>query len=168
MRKEQTLARRVALFGMLTALGFIFGFVESMVPLSLGIPGVKLGVANIVTVVALYLMGPKEALGVSLVRVVLTGFTFGNISMMMYSLAGALLSFTVMYLMKRSARFGTMGVSIAGGVAHNMGQLIVAALILESTNTFYYFPVLLAAGTVTGALIGIVARLVLDRLERAR
>ncbi len=166
--RERGSAKKVALFGMLVALGFVFGFVEFMLPINLGIPGVKLGLANLVTVVALYTMGPAEAIAVSVVRVMLSGFTFGSISMMLYSLAGALLSFGVMALLKKTGKFGIIGVSTAGGVAHNVGQLLVAAAVLETANTFYYFPVLLAAGVVTGALIGFVSKLILERLKHVK
>lgn len=166
--RERGSAKKVALFGMLVALGFVFGFVEFMLPINLGIPGVKLGLANLVTVVALYTMGPAEAIAVSVVRVMLSGFTFGSISMMLYSLAGALLSFGVMALLKKTGKFGIIGVSTAGGVAHNVGQLVVAAAVLETANTFYYFPVLLAAGVVTGALIGFVSKLILERLKHVK
>ena len=166
--RERGSDKKVALFGMLVALGFVFGFLEFMLPINLGIPGVKLGLANLVTVVALYTMGPAEAIAVSVVRVMLSGFTFGSISMMLYSLAGALLSFGVMALLKKTGKFGIIGVSTAGGVAHNVGQLLVAAAVLETANTFYYFPVLLAAGVVTGALIGFVSKLILERIKHVK
>jgi len=167
VRREST-AKKIALFGMLVALGFVFSFVEFMLPINLGIPGVKLGLANLVTVVALYTMGPTETLIISVVRVMLAGFTFGSISMMLYSMAGALLSFAVMALLKKSGRFGVVGISTAGGVAHNAGQLIVAAAVLETANTFYYFPILLVAGVLTGAVIGFVSKLILERLKHIK
>lgn len=165
LNKEKEKARVVALCGMLTALAFLFGYVESLIPISLGVPGVKLGLANLVTMVSLYLLGPGTAAVISLVRVVLTGFTFGNLSMMMYSLAGAGLSLLLMWFCKKRDWFGTIGVSVVGGVGHNIGQLAVAAAVVETAAVFYYLPVLLLAGSAAGALIGILGGMMIRRLS---
>ena len=116
---------RVAYFGVFTALALIFSYVETLIPVNLGIPGVKLGLANLIIVVALYKMRLSEAYLLSVVRVLLAGFIFGNYFSIIYSLAGGLLSLTVMALLKKWGGFSLQGISIAGGVFHNIGQLIV-------------------------------------------
>lgn len=155
---------RVAYFGVFTALALIFSYVETLIPFNLGIPGVKLGLANLIIVVALYKMRLSEAYLLSVVRVLLAGFIFGNYFSIIYSLAGGLLSLTVMALLKKWGGFSLQGISIAGGVFHNIGQLIVAAVVVETFSVTYYFPVLLVAGLLTGLVIGIVAEMMLKRL----
>lgn len=159
---------RVAYFGVFSALALIFSYVESLIPISLGIPGVKLGLANLIIVIGLYKMNLKEVYLLSLVRVLLSGFIFGNYFSILYSLAGALLSVTVMALLKKNGGFSVMGVSIAGGVFHNIGQLFVAMIVVETFGVVYYVPVLLIAGLITGMLIGITANEMLKRLVNLR
>ena len=142
--------------GLLTALGLIIGYIEFLIPIPLGIPGVKPGFANIVIVWALYSLGPWEALMINGMRIFLSGFLFGNFSMILYSLAGSAVSFLCMCLAKKSGLFSMTGVSMIGGVMHNMGQLLVAMAVLETVSLVYYGPVLLTAGVITGLLIGIV------------
>ncbi|MDD6208019.1 MAG: Gx transporter family protein [Clostridiales bacterium] len=160
-------AYRVAYFGMLTAAAFLLGYVESLIPFSLGIYGVKLGLANLAVLIALYRMGGREAVMVSLLRVLLTGFTFGNLSMMLYSFAGGMLSCIVMILAQRYTRLSITGVSILGGIFHNIGQLFVAVFVLQSVSLLFYGIVLLAAGTFTGLVIGLVADQVLRHLPES-
>lgn len=155
---------RVAYFGVFTALALIFSYVETLIPVNLGIPGVKLGLANLIIVVALYKMRLSEAYLLSVVRILLAGFILGNYFSIIYSLAGGLLSLTVMALLKKWGGFSLQGISIAGGVFHNIGQLIVAAVVVETFSVTYYFPVLLVAGLLTGLVIGIVAEMMLKRL----
>lgn len=155
---------RVAYFGVFTALALIFSYVETLIPVNFGIPGVKLGLANLIIVVALYKMRLSEAYLLSVVRVLLAGFIFGNYFSIIYSLAGGLLSLTVMALLKKWGGFSLQGISIAGGVFHNIGQLIVAAVVVETFSVTYYFPVLLVAGLLTGLVIGIVAEMMFKRL----
>lgn len=157
---------KVAYFGVFTALGLIFSYVESLIPIQLGIPGVKLGLANLVIVIAIYKMSLKESLLLSVTRIVLSGFMFANLFSILYSLAGGLLSLVVMWNLKKRDGFSVIGVSIAGGVSHNAGQLLIAMLVVESFSVSYYFPVLLVAGVVTGLLIGLVAVEMLKRLAK--
>ena len=151
---------RVAYFGVFTALALIFSYVETLIPINFGIPGVKLGLANLVIVIALYKMKLTEVYLLSVVRVLLSGFIFGNYFSIIYSLAGGLLSLTVMALLKKSKGF-----SVAGGVFHNVGQLIVAMLVVETFSVGYYFSVLLVAGLITGLVIGIVSAEMLKRIK---
>lgn len=162
MRNHKT--EKIAKLGLLTALALIASYIECLIPLPIGIPGVKLGLANMVTVWALYTLKPEEALAVNIMRIFLAGFLFGNLSMILYSLAGAALSFACMYLAKKSNLFSVVGVSIIGGITHNLGQLIVAVLVLETVSLIYYGPILLLSGLVTGFLIGIITEEVRKRL----
>ncbi|MBQ2258513.1 MAG: Gx transporter family protein [Lachnospiraceae bacterium] len=152
------MAKRVAYCAMLSALAMIFGYVEALIPVNFGIPGVKLGLANLVIVVALYLLPTHQVLFIQIARIILVSFLFGNLSMMIYSLAGGLLSFLVMSLLKKAGGFSVIGVSIAGGVTHNIGQLIVAILVVQNMKIAYYASVLMIAGLITGGLIGMLAQ----------
>ena len=158
-------AGRAALGGMLLALALIFGYVETLLPLSFGIPGVKLGLANLVILSCLYVLSVPEVLLLLVVRILLSGFFFGNGMMILYSLAGGLLSFCVMLIGKKTNRFSMAGVSILGGVFHNLGQLLLAVVLVWNEKLFFYFPVLLLSGALTGALIGLLSQEILNRLR---
>lgn len=160
------MAKRVAYSAIMTSLAMIFSYIEVLIPFHFGIPGIKLGLANLVVVIALYILKPTQALLISVARIVLVSFLFGSMSSMLYSLAGGILSFLVMLLLKKCGGFSMMGISIAGGVSHNIGQLLVAAMVVESMNIFYYMPVLLVAGLITGMLIGIVAKSVCRHIKK--
>lgn len=157
---------RVAYFGVFTALALIFSYVETLIPINFGIPGIKLGLANLIIIIALYKMSVKEAYALSVVRIVLAGFMFGNLFSIIYSLAGGILSLSVMALLKKTDKFSLFGISMAGGVFHNVGQLIVAILVMENLNIAYYMPVLLISGLITGFVIGLVASEMLKRLTK--
>ncbi len=156
--------KKLTTFGLLTALAFVLGYLESLIPFSFGIPGIKLGLANTAVLCALYLLGIKEAFCLSIVRILLSGFTFGNLYSMLYSLAGGVLSMGVMALLYRTKKFTAMGVSAAGGVFHNMGQLLVASVVLGS-NIVYYYPFLVLSGMITGLAVGLTGGLVVKRLR---
>ena len=158
-------AHMAALYGMLIALAFVLSFVESLIPISLGIPGVKLGLANLVTVVGLYTVETTGTVVVSLLRIVLTGFTFGNLFAMLYSLAGWGLSIVIMILCKKKKWFGTSGISILGGIGHNIGQITVAAFVVKQAGVFFYLPMLLIAGTAAGLVIGILGSMIISRIK---
>ena len=162
---KKNAAKKTALFGMMVALAFTFSYLESLLPFNFGIPGVKLGLANLVVVVALYVMNEKTALPIAVIRILLAGLTFGNAYSLAYSLAGGLLSFAVMALAKRT-KLSVMGVSMLGGVSHNIGQIAVAAVLMGTYRIAYYLPVLLIAGLLTGLLLGIVSKLIIDRLTK--
>ena len=156
---------KAAYFGVFTALALIFSYVETLIPIHIGIPGVKLGLANLIVVITLYRIGVRESYVLSVLRVILAGFLFGNLFAILYSLAGGLFSLTVMAFLKKTEKFSVLGVSMAGGVFHNIGQLMMAAIVLESLSITYYLPVLLISGIVTGLLIGIVANEMLKRVR---
>ena len=164
MNTSKNTSHNVALAAMLAALALIFSYVEAILPLSVGIPGVKLGIANLVVIIALYTLGFRYAMTVNIIRILVAGLLFNGAFGAMYSLAGGILSLTVMFLLKKTGLFSTVGISMAGGVVHNLGQLIVAALIVSTMKLFYYFPVLLFSGMISGVLIGILAHLILKKL----
>ena len=163
---RKTTSNRVALYGLLIALAFVLSYVETLFPVYLGAPGVKLGLANLVTVIALYGLGVKEAFAINVVRVLLSGFTFGNMSSILFGMAGAVLSLFLMAVCKKLRLFDMTGISIIGGVAHNIGQFLVAAFVTKTFGVFSYLPVLLIAGTVAGALIGLLGGIILKRISR--
>lgn len=149
--------KKTAYMGVFLAFALILSYIESLIPFYFGIPGMKLGLANLIVVVMLYLAGTKEAFFLSVLRILLSGFLFGNMFGILYSLAGGLLSFFVMWLVKKTGHFHTITVSVCGGIFHNVGQLLVAALVVENYNVLYYMPVLLVAGILTGFVIGVLA-----------
>lgn len=163
---EEIMAKRVAYMGMLTALAFVFSYIEFLLPINLGVPGIKLGLANLVVIIALYMMDARRAFTLSLVRILLTGLTFGNPASMIYSLAGGMLSLAIMILARKCKIFSVTGVSILGGVFHNVGQILVAAVVVETASLLYYLPVLVLSGTVAGVAIGILASVIIRRLSR--
>ena len=159
------MAKRITTVGLMVALAMILSYLEVLIPFNFGIPGVKLGLANLVVVTALYLFGIRQAFAISVVRIVLIAFTFGSLAAMLYSLAGGLLSFLVMLLISRIKGFSIIGTSVAGGVSHNIGQLGVAMLVVNNLNLALYVPVLLLAGVLTGLLIGVAAARVVPSVK---
>ncbi len=156
---------KIAYIGVLVALAFVFSYIEFLIPINLGIPGVKLGLPNLVIMVALYTMGPVLAFTLSIIRIVLVAFTFGNLSAMLYSLAGGVLSFMVMLIAKKLNLFSVTGVSVLGGVFHNVGQILVAMLIVETASLIYYLPLLILSGLIAGVLVGILGSIITKRLQ---
>ena len=155
--------KKVAYLGLFLGLALVCSYLESLVPIGFGIPGIKLGLTNVVVILLMYCIGAKEALVISLLRIFLIGFLF-NPASILFSLAGGLLSFILMYLMKRTNLFKCLSVSLVGGISHNIGQIIVASVIVENYNILFYIPVLLVAGIITGFLIGIVSQEIIIRL----
>ena len=155
--------KKLTLLAMLTAAAMILSYVESLLP-SIGVPGVKMGLANIAVIFALYRLGWREALGVSLVRVGMVTMLFGSLSALLYSLAGAALSLVVMALLKKWDRFSHVGVSVAGGVAHNAGQILMAIWLLGNARLVYYYPILVISGVAGGILTGLTAAMLIRRI----
>ncbi|MDR1816347.1 MAG: Gx transporter family protein [Clostridiales Family XIII bacterium] len=159
-------AHRLAFYALMLALAMIFSYLETLIPVPFFVPGMKLGLANVVTMVVLYKIGAREAAVISLARICLSALLFSGAFGLIYSLAGGALSLAVMILLKRSGRFGMTGVSVAGGVCHNFAQIGVAALLLETGALLSYLPVLVVSGAVTGWLIGMLGGLLLSKLAR--
>lgn len=164
--RRRSSAQVVAYVGLMASLALIFSYVEAIIPYNPGIPGIKLGIANIVTVFALYRFGWKDAAAVSVIRIVVAGLLFNGVFGMLYALAGSLVSFVGMVLLKKTGLFSVAGVSMAGGVLHNLGQLLVAAALIEDLRMFFYFPVLLFSGIVSGIAIGIAATMILNVIKK--
>lgn len=157
--------KRLAFLAILLALALILGYVEVLIPFSFGIPGIKLGLPNALVLLALYLLGGRDAFCLSITRIALSALLFGSVFSFLYSLAGGMFSLLVMLLLKKTGRFHVITVSICGGITHNLGQLLVAAIVVSNLKIFYYLPVLLLAGFLTGALIGIISRELLLRMS---
>lgn len=155
---------KVAFAGLFAALALIFSYIEILIPFNPSIPGIKLGIANLVILIVLYYMDGKYAFVINLVRVVVAGLLFTGVFGMFYSLAGAVLSLCVMILLKKTNLFSIIGVSMAGGVAHNFGQLVIAAVLIGSEKVMAYFPVLIFSGLISGIIIGFLAHILLKRL----
>ena len=158
---------KVARYGLLTALALVLSYLESLLP-PLGVPGVKLGLPNLAVVFALYRLGFKDACVISMVRVVLVALMFGNGAALAYSAAGAALSLAVMGLLKKAGKFSSVGVSVAGGVAHNAGQILVAMAMLETSRLAWYLPVLWISGVIAGVAIGAVSGELVRRVPDKR
>lgn len=180
------MTKKLAQLGLFLALALILAYVESLIPFSFGVPGIKLGLPNLIVVLLLSgesggrnnenqnntasigtsWNGTKEALLVNGLRIILSGFLFSNMYAILYALAGALLSFIAMLIGRRMRCFSVVGISVLGGVFHNIGQIIVAMLVVETVYVGYYVPFLIVAGTVTGAVLGIVAMELMPYLVR--
>lgn len=159
---------KVAVFGVFTSLALILSYVELLIPINFGIPGMKLGLANLLVVILLYKGCPRDALLLSVIRILLSGLIFGNMFSIFYSLGGGLLSLAVMVFLKKTGQFTVAGISIGGGASHNVGQLLVAMFVVQTYQVGYYLPVLFIAGVITGAVIGILSAEVLKRTQSIR
>ena len=158
--------KKIALCGVLTALAMIFSYIESVIPIPIPVPGIKLGVANIAVITILYVLGVKEAIVINLLRIALTALHFGNVNSFLFSISGAVLSLTIMIIMKRLDFFSCIGVSVCGGVMHNVGQIIAAVFIMGSEAIVLYLPVLIVSGVFTGVVIGVVSGIVAKHVKK--
>lgn len=158
--------KETAQYGCLLAFAMMVSYVEVLLPIHLGIPGAKPGLANSVIVLGLYIFGPVPALIINVSRVVLSALLFTNLYSLWYSLAGALVSFAAMVICSKIKGLSIFGVSIAGGVFHNMGQLLIAICVTKVPVLVYYVPVLILIGAFTGLLNGFLAKLVCKHVKR--
>jgi heptaprenyl diphosphate synthase len=158
--------KHIAYLGLLLTLALILSYVESLIPVFVSIPGVKLGLANLVVLICLYAYPSKYAFVISIMRVMLAGLLFGSMFSILYSLAGAFFSLMIMLLAKKVFKLGILGVSVLGGVFHNIGQLIVAILVVSNYRISYLLPYLLLSGVLTGAIIGFVANSIVPYLKK--
>ena len=157
--------KKIATSALMIALAMILSFVESQIPSFFPIPGIKLGLANIAVIFALYRLSIKDAIVVSLIRVVVVSTLFGTSLTLAYSLSGAVLSLLIMVLLKKSDRFSIVGVSVAGGISHNIGQIIMAIILMHNSVISYYLPFLIISGIVTGVFIGLVSAKIVERVK---
>jgi heptaprenyl diphosphate synthase len=166
MRRSTLDTKRMVTLSALIAVAMILSYVESMIPAFVAVPGVKMGLSNIATVFALYFLGWPYAICVSLVRVCLSALLFGNVVGLIYSLSGAALALFVMILLKNFDLFSNVGVSVAGGICHNAGQIIAACIVMKTSAISVYFIPLVISGTVSGVLIGVVSGMLVERLKK--
>lgn len=157
--------RRLTALAVTVSIAMVLSFIESRIPAFVPIPGVKIGLANIAVIFALYRFGTKEAICISLVRVFLVSLLFGSFVSLLYSVSGALLSFGAMLLTKRMPRISHVGVSVIGGVCHNIGQIIVACFIMQTNVIVYYLPFLLLSGTIAGIAVGVLSALLISKVS---
>ena len=161
--------KKITVLALFSAVAIIFSYIEAILPpIWSAIPGIKVGLSNIVTVALLYKFSLKEAAIVAFIRIIIIALLFGNVMTLIYSIAGFVLSVTIMAILKRTSLFSTVGVSIAGGVFHNLGQIIVAMILLQTKEIGYYMIVLSITGTVAGILIGIAGNLMLKYSNKLR
>lgn len=159
--------KKVALLGILTSVALILSYIEAILPpVWSAVPGIKMGFPNIVIIFILYRFGVKEAAIVSFIRIFIVALLFGNVMTLAYSCAGAFLSIALMAICKRINIFSVVGTSIVGGVAHNLGQILVAIFLFDTVQIGYYMAVLAITGTVAGVFIGLAGALLLKRLEK--
>ena len=167
MRDNRKRIKRITLLALFTSVALLLSYVEMLIgPLFTGVPGIKMGLPNIAIILVLYRTGTKEAIAVSFIRIVISSILFGNITMFWYSVAGAALSLAVMILLKRIDSFSSLGVSVAGALAHNIGQILVAMLLMQTTQIGYYMIVLSITGTVSGIFVGLLGGFVIKRISK--
>lgn len=164
--KRSEAIKKLTLSALLVSLAVVFGYVEHLIPFDFGIPGIKLGLANVAVIIVLYIISTERAFTVSVLRVIICFLLFGSIYSLAYSLVGGLVSLIIMCFMKKAKIFSVVGVSICGGIAHNIGQLIVAVFLVRNLSIALYLPVLLISGAITGAIIGLIATAVIHRINK--
>lgn len=158
-------SKRISVIGLCVALAFVLSYFESLIPLNVGVPGIKLGIANVVVLAALYLLPRGDALLISVVRILISGLVFSGAFSLLYSFAGGLLSFLVMVLAKKCKKISAVGVSVLGAVTHNLAQIAVAAAVMGTFRIVYYLPALLVSGAVSGVCVGVLGGIVAGRLD---
>lgn len=157
--------KRLATVSVLVSVALVLSFVESRIPAFVAIPGIKVGLANIAVIFALYRLGIHYAAAISVLRILLVSLLFGSALSLLYSAAGALLSFLVMLLMKHLTPASTVAVSVVGGVCHNIGQILVACIVMETNIIAYYLPFLLLSGTLAGIAVGVCSAMLIKRIR---
>lgn len=168
MRKNNRFnVQRTALCGLLTAMMLVLGFIESLIPVAAGVPGIKLGLSNGVLIFALYMLDAPTAFVLMIVKVVLSGLLFGGVSAMLYAMAGGVLSMLTMMLLKRF-NFHMVIISMFGAVMHNVGQVAMAMLVLQTPKLMYYMAILMFVGLATGAVTGIAAKATISHIKKLR
>ena len=161
---RRTKTSKITLYGIFAALAMILSYVELQIPAFFAVPGMKLGLTNIVVVVALYVLGEKSAFFINLIRILVVSLLFGTVMSLWFSLAGGILSTLIMILLKKTGKFSPVGVSAAGGITHNIGQIIIAMILLQTKFIVWYLPALWLSGVVSGVIIGIIGGIVCKHL----
>lgn len=158
------MTKKISILSLFSAFAIILSYIESFFPV-IGIPGVKLGLANLAVVLAMYLLGYKEAFFINIIRIILVGAMFGNLFGILFSISGAAISFVAMALLKMTKKFSIVSVGIVGGVFHNIGQIVVAAFVVDTFNVIVYVPILIFSGIITGLIIGILVQIIYSRTK---
>ncbi|MCT4592966.1 MAG: Gx transporter family protein [Anaeromicrobium sp.] len=171
-KRQYTMSKtqKIIFISLLVSQAVVLSFIEKMIPLNFSIPGAKLGLANIITLTSLYLFSFKETFSIILLRTIMVAFIGGSISGFLYSISGALLSFLVMYLLMRVSleKISTIGVSVTGAIFHNLGQLLMAAFIIQNLRIIIYLPLLMVTGVITGVVVGITVKYLLGFLLKIK
>lgn len=164
---EHKKIKHMVILAMMTAIAIILHYIESMFPLPVPVPGIKLGLSNVVSLITLFLFGPVSAIMVLVLRILMTSFLYAGLSSAIFSLSGGILSLLMMILIwkLRNKGFTIVGASVAGGIFHNIGQILAASLVLGTFTVFSYLPVLIISGMITGVATGILAGILVPRLE---
>lgn len=157
--------KKLTTMAIMVSFALILSFIESRIPAFVAIPGVKVGLANIAVIFTLYKMGVKEAAAISVVRILLVSMLFGSPVSLIYSLAGAALSFAVMLLLKEFTPLTEVAVSVSGGVMHNIGQIIAASIVMDTNIVVYYLPFLVLSGTIAGIVVGLITAMLIKRVK---
>ncbi|SFB75414.1 Gx transporter family protein [Butyrivibrio sp. YAB3001] len=157
--------KKISLYGVFIALAFILSYIEMQIPAFVAIPGMKLGLTNLVVLMVLYLFDDKSAMFINIVRIIIVAILFGNAMSFAFSIVGGMLSTIMMIFLKRTKKFSTIGVSAAGGITHNIGQIITAMIVLGTKAIAWYLPVLWVTGIFSGVVIGLIGALVYDKLS---
>lgn len=158
------MTKKISILSLFSAFAIILSYIESFFPV-IGISGVKLGLANLAVVLAMYLLGYKEAFFINIIRIILVGAMFGNLFGILFSISGAAISFVAMALLKMTKKFSIVSVGIVGGVFHNIGQIVVAAFVVDTFNVIVYVPILIFSGIITGLIIGILVQIIYSRTK---
>ena len=167
MQNRQKKIKKLAFLALCASVALLLSYVEALIPpIYAAVPGIKLGLPNIAIIFALYRFGMREAVSVSFVRLIIVALLFGNVMTFAYSLAGAALSILVMFLLKKADILSTVGVSVAGGVSHNLGQILVAMLLLGTAEIGYYMIILAVTGTISGIFVGLCGNFMIKRLSK--
>lgn len=157
--------KKIAKIAIFSTLAIIFGYIESLFPLPIPVYGAKVGISNIVILTSLYLLTTPISWGIMLIKTFLSSLLFSGFSAFLYSVSGGIFSVLIMSILKKTKKFSIIGISIAGGVSHNIGQLIVSAIFLKNINIFYYLPILIIIGIISGSIIGIISNIIIKRLS---
>ena len=160
--------KKIAYYSLLIALALVLSYVESQIPPLMSVPGMKLGLTNLVVLVALYRLGYKDAILINIVRILIVGFTFGNGVSILYAISGAIISFITMALLKRFTSLHVIAISTAGGIMHNVGQILMAMVLFGSKQLLWYLPFLWASGIAAGIIIGIISGFIMKRLPNVK
>ena len=160
-------SNKTAFYGTILGLALILSYIEFLIPFNFGIPGIKLGLCNIIAVSILYKKGFKQSFLINCARIILSSILFGNIFGAVYSLCGGILSTVIMALLKKTDKFSVLGVSVAGAVMNNLGQTLAATVVLSTYRVLGYLPILAISGILTGALIGLAVTLIIKKLPKS-